>query len=70
MEFKVEDYVEEGLILLAKLISFKTVLHQYDPKAEAPFGSLFLKLLVMKDLPLIMIGIMLGTLNLEREKKR
>ena len=39
MEFKVEDYVEEGLILLAKLISFKTVLHQYDPKAEAPFGE-------------------------------
>lgn len=39
MNFNVEDYLEEGLLLLSKLISFKTVLDQYDPKSEAPFGE-------------------------------
>lgn len=39
MEFNVEDYIEEGLLLLSKLISFKTVLSQFEPKGDAPFGE-------------------------------
>lgn len=39
MEFKVDQYVEEGLLLLSKLISYKTVLEEYKPKSDAPFGE-------------------------------
>lgn len=39
MEYKVEKYLEEGLLLLSKLISYKTVLEHFDPKKEAPFGE-------------------------------
>lgn len=39
MEFNVEQYVEEGLLLLSKLISFKTVLEEFQPKSNAPFGE-------------------------------
>lgn len=39
MEFKVEDYLEEGLLLLSKLVSYETVLDKFDPKSHAPFGE-------------------------------
>ncbi|MDE5545990.1 MAG: dipeptidase PepV [Anaeroplasmataceae bacterium] len=39
MEFHVDQYVEEGLLLLSKLISYKTVLEEYNPKSDAPFGE-------------------------------
>ncbi len=39
MEFKVENYIEEGLLLLSKLVSYKTVLDTFDPKKDAPFGE-------------------------------
>lgn len=39
MEFNVDQYIEEGLLLLSKLVSFPTVLEQYDPKSDAPFGE-------------------------------
>ena len=39
MEYKIEKYLEEGLLLLSKLISYKTVLDHFDPKKDAPFGE-------------------------------
>lgn len=39
MNYDVEKYLEEGLLLLSKLISFKTVLENYNPKGDAPFGE-------------------------------
>lgn len=39
MEYKIEKYLEEGLLLLSKLISYKTVLERFDPKKDAPFGE-------------------------------
>ncbi|MDE7106062.1 MAG: dipeptidase PepV, partial [Anaeroplasmataceae bacterium] len=35
----VEDYVEEGLLLLSKLISYNTVLEKFNEKSDAPFGD-------------------------------
>ncbi|MDE6660661.1 MAG: dipeptidase PepV [Anaeroplasmataceae bacterium] len=39
MEFNVDKYLEEGLLLLSKLISFETVLKNFNPKSDAPFGD-------------------------------
>lgn len=39
MEFNVDQYIEEGLLLLSKLVSFQTILEHYDPKSDAPFGE-------------------------------
>lgn len=39
MEFNVDKYLEEGLLLLSKLISFETVLKNFNPKSDAPFGE-------------------------------
>lgn len=39
MEFDVEKYIDEGLLLLSKLVSFKTVLEEYTPKSTSPFGE-------------------------------
>ncbi|MDE7264409.1 MAG: dipeptidase PepV [Anaeroplasmataceae bacterium] len=39
MEFNVDKYIEEGLLLLSKLISYPTVLEAFDPKGDAPFGE-------------------------------
>lgn len=39
MEFNVDNYVEEGLLLLSKLISYETVLENFNPKTDAPFGE-------------------------------
>ena len=39
MDFNIEKYKESALLLLSKLISFKTVLDRFDPKSEAPFGE-------------------------------
>lgn len=34
----VDKYIEEGLFILSKLISYDTVLDEYQPKSDAPFG--------------------------------
>ncbi|MDE5715199.1 MAG: Sapep family Mn(2+)-dependent dipeptidase [Anaeroplasmataceae bacterium] len=39
MNFNLDKYIEDGLFLLSKLVSFETVLNQYDPKSDAPFGK-------------------------------
>lgn len=39
MEFNVDKYVEEGLLLLSKLISYPTILEEFLPKEDAPFGE-------------------------------
>ncbi len=35
----VDKYIEEGLFILSKLISYETVLDEYQPKSDAPFGT-------------------------------
>ena len=39
MEFNINDYKENGLFLLSKLISFKSVLEEFDPNSDEPFGA-------------------------------
>ena len=39
MEYKIEKYLEEGLLLLSKLISYKTVLDHLTPKRMLPLGK-------------------------------
>lgn len=39
MVFEVDKYIDEGILLLSKLLNFKTVLEHFDPKGEAPFGE-------------------------------
>ena len=38
MDFNVKNYQTEGLDLLSKLISFKSVLEEFDPNSSTPFG--------------------------------
>lgn len=38
MDFDVSKYLEEGYSILSKLISYKTVLEEFDETSEAPFG--------------------------------
>ena len=38
MEFKYNDYKETGIDLLSKLISYASVLEEYDPNSTEPFG--------------------------------
>lgn len=35
----IKNYEEEALFLLSKLISFKSVLDEFDPKSKSPFGK-------------------------------
>lgn len=36
---KVDQYVEDGLFLLSKLISYQTVLDRFNPDSPTPFGK-------------------------------
>ncbi len=38
MDFDVTKYLDEGFMILSKLISYKTVLEEFDEKSDAPFG--------------------------------
>lgn len=38
LDIKINDYKDEAIELLKKLISFKTVLNEYNPNSDAPFG--------------------------------
>ena len=38
MEFKYNDYKESGIELLSKLISYASVLEEFDPNSNEPFG--------------------------------
>ena len=35
----IKNYEEEAVFLLSKLISFKSVLKEFDPKSSSPFGK-------------------------------
>lgn len=39
LDLKINDYKNEALELLKKLISFKTVLNEYNPNSDSPFGE-------------------------------
>lgn len=39
MKYNIEDYLDEGLFLLSKLISYNTVLEKYDGDSKEPFGE-------------------------------
>ena len=39
MEFNVNDYKKAGIELLSKLISYASVLEEFDPESDAPFGE-------------------------------
>ena len=38
MEFKIDDYKDSGINLLSKLISYASVLEEFDPNSNEPFG--------------------------------
>jgi len=38
LDIKINDYKDEAMELLKKLISFKTILNEYNPNSDAPFG--------------------------------
>ena len=38
MQFKYDDYKESGIELLSKLIEYQSVLEEFDPNSDEPFG--------------------------------